>query len=91
MFKVTSVSIKGFWQTFNADSEFREDVNIIIGKNGTGKTTFMNILHAVLGVDAEVLYDNSFESVTIKLFDGIKTRTIRADKTEKKNSPVRAD
>jgi len=90
MYKITDVSITGFWQTYKAKAEFRDDVNIIIGKNGTGKTTFMNILYAVLAVDVEALYENSFHSVNIKLSDGKKTRTIRADKTESPSSPFPA-
>ena len=87
MFKVKSISIAGFWGTKQASSEFEDDVNIIIGRNGTGKTTFMNILHAVLAVDVEALYENSFRSVHINLTDGKRTRTIRADRTESANTP----
>lgn len=90
MFKVASISIAGFWQSKKASSSFNEDVNIIIGRNGTGKTTFMNILHAVLAVDTEVLCDNAFLSVHITLNDGKRTRTIRADRVESPNSPFPA-
>lgn len=86
MFKVTSISITGFWHSKNASSEFQEDVNIIIGRNGTGKTTFMSILHAVLAVDTDALYENAFRSVHISLSDGKRTRTIRADRVESPNS-----
>ena len=67
---------------------FRDDVNIIIGRNGTGKTTFMNILHAVLAVDTESLYENVFQSVTITLTDGRRTRTIRANRIETNSTTV---
>ncbi|RJG00918.1 AAA family ATPase [Noviherbaspirillum sedimenti] len=82
MFKVKSISITGFWQSKEVDSSFRDDVNIIIGKNGTGKTTFMNILRAVLTVDLDALYGNAFHSVTINLTDGKKTKKIFANKIE---------
>jgi ABC-type lipoprotein export system ATPase subunit len=88
MFKVKSISIAGFWQSKEAESSFRDDVNIIIGKNGTGKTTFMNILHAVLAVDMDALYENVFRSVTILLTDGKRTRTVRADRIEGKPFPL---
>lgn len=87
MFKVRSIAITGFWHKHKAESIFRDDVNIIIGKNGTGKTTFMNILHAVLAVDVDALYENSFQSVSIRLTDGKRTRTVRADRLEPKTSP----
>jgi ABC-type cobalamin/Fe3+-siderophores transport system ATPase subunit/DNA-binding transcriptional MerR regulator len=82
VFKVDSVEITGFWGVKRAKSAFLQDVNIIIGKNGTGKTTFMNILHGVLAVDMDVLYDNSFHSATIRLVNGKQTRTIRAERKE---------
>lgn len=87
MFKVSSIEVSGFWQTKTASANFRDDVNIIIGRNGTGKTTFMNIVHAVLAVDGEALFDNPFKSVTLNLSDGKRTRTVRADRVETKESP----
>ena len=86
MFKLKTIEVDGFWQTKKASTSVREDVNIIIGRNGTGKTTFMNIIHAVLAVDLDVLYDNAFKSVTLSLTDGKRTRTIRADRIEHESS-----
>lgn len=82
MFKVTNIQIDGFWHEYKAESSFREDVNIIIGKNGTGKTTFMNILHAVLAVDIDALADNFFKTVVITLSDGRHTRKISATRIQ---------
>ena len=87
MFKLVSIVITGFWQTKTAEATFRDDVNIIIGKNGTGKTTFMNIVHAVLSVDGEALFDNPFKNVTLTLSDGKRTRTVKAARVEPKSSP----
>lgn len=87
MFKLKTIEINGFWQTRKATASFRDDVNIIIGKNGTGKTTFMNVVHAVLSVDLDALYDNAFRSVLITLTDGKRTRTIRADRREAETAP----
>lgn len=87
MFKVSSIEVTGFWQTKTARTTFRDDVNIIIGKNGTGKTTFMNIVQAVLAVDGDSLFDNPFKNVTLTLSDGKRTRTVRAARTEPKSSP----
>lgn len=85
MFKITEVFIDGFWQTYDATVHFGTDVNIIIGKNGTGKTTFMNILIAVLNVDPTALEENEFQQVTIKLKNGRQSKTIRVKKISKDN------
>ena len=87
MFKLKEIEIHGFWQSHKAVVNLREDVNIIIGKNGTGKTTFMSIVHAVLTVDLEALLENAFISVTLKLADGKRIRTVRAARRELKIPP----
>ncbi|WP_226610279.1 AAA family ATPase [Marinobacter nauticus] len=87
MYKIQSVQIDQFWHRFDAGCEFRPDVNIIIGKNGTDKTTFMNILHAVLSVDLDGIASNDFESVTIKLFNGKRKRTVKVTKVDDASYP----
>lgn len=86
MHKILEVSIDGFWQKYNATSKFKEDVNIVIGDNGSGKTTFMNILHAVLAVDPEALFLNDFTAVVIKLSNGKSSKQIKAIKIENDKS-----
>lgn len=80
MYKIARVVIDGFWQKYTAETLFEENVNIIIGMNGTGKTTFMNILNAALSVDPIGLYENDFETVSITLVHEKSTRTIKVTK-----------
>lgn len=87
MYKIQSVRIDGFWQRFNAHCQFNNNVNIIIGRNGTGKTTFMNILYSVLSVDVDGINDNDFSYVEIKLSEDGRQKTIRASKIEDDNTP----
>jgi predicted ATP-dependent endonuclease of OLD family len=87
MYKIQSVRIDGFWQRFNASCQFNENVNIIIGRNGTGKTTFMNILYSILSVDVDGINDNDFSYVEIKLVENGKYKTIKATKIEDDNVP----
>jgi len=85
MYKIAEVSIDGFWQDFTASTAFGGDVNIIIGKNGTGKTTFMNILGAVLNVDPVALEENEFTEVLILLRKGKLKRTVKVRKSLQEN------
>ena len=87
MYKIHSVKIDNFWHRFNASGEFNEDVNIIIGRNGTGKTTFMNILHSVLAVDVDGISANDFDSVAITLIKDGKKKTVKIEKIDKDNLP----
>lgn len=82
MFKIESVAIEGFWGTRRIETVLHDDVNVIIGRNGTGKTTLMNILHSVLTVDPEGLFENRFTRAVIKLKSGRKKRTISADRVD---------
>lgn len=83
MYKIRSIEINGFWHKHDIKATFNDEVNVVIGRNGTGKTTFMNILQAVLAVDVEGLLDTQFESASIVLEnkEGQK-RTVRASKVE---------
>lgn len=82
MYTVREVQIDNFWHRLDAKCTFNDDVNIIIGRNGTGKTTFMNMLHAALTVDLEELAENDFTTITIKLVNGSKSRLIRVSKSD---------
>ncbi|WP_025733163.1 AAA family ATPase [Carnimonas nigrificans] len=82
MYKIAEVEINGFWHRFDAACLFNNDVNVIIGKNGTGKTTFINIINAVLTVDINGLLENQFDSAKIKLRGNNKVKTIKVQKIE---------
>jgi predicted ATP-dependent endonuclease of OLD family len=82
MYKLESVEIAGFWGEKHIISQFYEDVNIFIGKNGTGKTTFINILQALLTVDVALLSTIDFESVVFNLKSEKATRKIVIERTK---------
>jgi predicted ATPase len=74
---IDSVEVHGFWDNKKAFTKFNKDVTILIGRNGTGKTTFVNLIAAVLSVDIVQLSNLQFESVKIKLIDRNNKRKIR--------------
>lgn len=80
MFTLKDVSIEGFWGQHKISTDFNDDVNIFIGRNGTGKTTFINLLQAVISVDLELLYSLQFEKIIINLKTGKKKRKIEVEK-----------
>jgi predicted ATP-dependent endonuclease of OLD family len=87
MFLIKSVHIEGFWGKYSVSTDLFSEVNIFIGKNGTGKTTFMNLLQAVLQVDLPALSLTEFTSVVIKLKDKSKTATIKVLRENNPNVP----
>ncbi|MCT3899503.1 AAA family ATPase [Elizabethkingia anophelis] len=67
MLKIKDIEIRGFWGNHIIRTNFHDDVNIFIGRNGTGKTTFINLLQAILTVDLELLFNIQFSEVIINL------------------------
>lgn len=61
------VEIEGFRGGVDFSFRLHPDVNFFIGRNGTGKTTLVNLLHAGLNADLAVLYKIPFRSLKITL------------------------
>ena len=60
---------------------FEPDVNILIGPNGSGKTTVLNLLHSILSADLPRLLNVKFDQAVIKLkeFEGKSVRTVKVE------------
>ncbi|MBD2580278.1 AAA family ATPase [Oscillatoria sp. FACHB-1406] len=66
---IESVNIEGFWGNKKVVAKFNQDVSIFIGLNGTGKSTFVNLIAATLSLDLIQLNSLQFDSIIIKLID----------------------
>lgn len=64
---IENVNIEGFWGEHSLNFNFHDDVNFIIGINGSGKTTAVNIVVAALTADFSKLDRLEFTKITIKL------------------------
>lgn len=82
MYKISNITIDNFWENYHVDMKFDEEVNILIGKNGSSKTTFMNLLHAVLTIDIDKLAEITFSNVIIKLNNKNRRKTVKITKIE---------
>lgn len=88
MYKINKIEIEGFWGRHTIEANIHDDVTIFIGKNGAGKTHFINIVQAVLFGKIEQLMKLKFETVTIDLHDEkeeAKKRTVKIKVTKKFN------
>ncbi|MEM7691049.1 MAG: AAA family ATPase [Pseudomonadota bacterium] len=67
MHKIKSIVINGFRkQEAIIKLELNEQANFLIGRNGTGKTSLINLINACLAIDQDVLTESRFQSVIIR-------------------------
>ena len=64
---VSSLNIEGLWGHLSFQSDFDEKINYIIGTNGTGKTTIINLIAAALTADHQKLDKIDFSKIEITL------------------------
>ncbi|CAH1198116.1 AAA family ATPase [Candidatus Nitrotoga sp. BS] len=64
---IESVKVDEFWGERTLEFKFNDDVNFIIGINGSGKTTAVNIIVAALTANFSELDRSDFTKITIKL------------------------
>jgi Predicted ATP-binding protein involved in virulence len=67
MHTIERLEIDGFWLTHNVRIDFHRDVTFLIGPNGTGKTTVLNLLASALRADYVALSEIDFSEARIAL------------------------
>lgn len=88
MNKIKKVLIKKFWGDKTVEINFDKDVNFLIGVNGSGKTTIINLIAATLCADFKTLDITQFQSIEITLYPKNNLDAIiRVEKKERDFSP----
>jgi len=77
-----SVCIENLWGRHKVDLSLHPSVNFLIGPNGSGKTTIINLIVAALTADFRPLVQIPFSTIEIKLkqVSGRKKPSIRLEK-----------
>lgn len=86
---IDRVKIEGFWEDKHIEMDFNSDVNFLIGVNGSGKTTVINLIAAALIADFYTLDRLSFRKIIIQLKEvsGSKKPSLEVEKKPIKQSP----
>jgi predicted ATPase len=89
MRKIQKVKITGFWSDKTVTLNFNQDINFLIGLNGSGKTTMINLIAAALNADFSTLDKFQYSKIRIDFFQLSKTDKayIEVEKIEKEDSP----
>jgi predicted ATPase len=89
MKKLKKVKIDGFWGEKSVAINFQEEINFLIGPNGSGKTTIINLIAASLKADFTTLDKILFDKIRIDFYEEVpnsKTYII-VEKIENEISP----
>lgn len=85
--KIKSLEIKNLFEHLDKKIFFDDNQNILIGMNGTGKTTILKILNSFLSKEFEYFKSLSFSSITIET----TTNNYRILKNQKSNDIIIID
>ena len=79
--RIQSISIAGLWGRKTLQLPFFPNVTILIGDNGTGKTTILNLLRAILTADRS-LFSYNFREAEVELssFSDGSPKTIKVSR-----------
>lgn len=83
------VTITGFWGNHDLLIDLNRDVNFLIGVNGSGKTTVINLIAAALSADFQTLDRIQFAKIVLQLkqVGGKKKPSIQIEKVPEPDSP----
>lgn len=91
MRKIELVIIENFWGDKTVTLKFNDDVNFLIGVNGSGKTTIINLIAACLNADFATLDKAQFSRIKVDFFSDAEKKNdktyIEVVKKEKADSP----
>ncbi len=68
--RLKSLSIRGLHRTLSLDVLFNEDFTLLVGINGCGKTSVLNVIDWLLRPNLEKLAVTKFDSLTLKFSEG---------------------
>ena len=88
---IQHVTVEGLWGVKSFDTDFHTDINILIGQNGSNKTTFLNLIEACLMVDKRVFMQIPFKKIVFQLVsqNGIIESLIVEHVSEEKRELIR--
>ncbi|MXV84286.1 ATP-binding protein, partial [Candidatus Poribacteria bacterium] len=88
---IESFKIDKLWGHRDIALTFKKDVNILIGPNGSGKTTILNLLNSILSLDISGILNVNFEFAEIHLQDFKNSSVLRTVKVHAANRLLRLE
>ncbi|WGG44185.1 AAA family ATPase [Rossellomorea sp. DA94] len=76
---INSLKIKGLFGYKDVDIDFDENITLLIGRNGSGKTTILNILNSIISGDFDFLIHYKFDFFKLEYIKKGKEKFIEID------------
>lgn len=85
-YTIKHIDIEGLWNIKSFKTDLHRDINILIGQNGSNKTTFLNLIEACLMIEIHKLQQLTFNTVSFLLENSNGDhQTIKVKKTKNDN------
>src|SRR6267154_6615540 len=82
--RLKSLTVSGLHGIIDATLDFFQDLTVIVGRNGSGKTSVLDLISNLLRLDIEALRATRFSAATLSLEDPtLKNVTISVSKDAK--------
>lgn len=88
MYKIKQIRIIGMWGIKDIDLDLNSDINFLIGRNGSGKTTILNILTSRLNLNLIDIDNLDFKKIEVILIKGKKRKKISLEKNYKQEREI---
>lgn len=67
--KVKSLEVKGLYNRYDYVVNFNDDITFLYGDNGSGKTTILTLLSAIVGGEFEKLFEYTYQEIYLTYID----------------------
>lgn len=88
MKNIKQIKVIGLFGEYNHQIDLNNDVNVIMGPNGVGKTCILSLLHALFSGDAWTLLDIHYNSFEVSFFSGKKIVVYQQNTLENKSITI---
>src|SRR5664280_2268638 len=76
-----ALSIRGLYGTLSLDVEFNEEITLLVGINGSGKTSVINVIEWLLKPDFQRLALAQYDSLTLNFSENNTNYKLTAERS----------
>lgn len=91
MMKLTHLTVNRLHDHYNYDVQLNPDITFIYGLNGSGKTTILNIIEAIITGRIYNLFDYKFSKIVLQYLDTKSDKSCQISISQKSDSMIVID